>query len=70
MTDFFGSVRSIELQNTSLGEEETDVPPASGRGSDNEWAGHDTPVYMMSPRDVLVSLKCTPYVYTQLGVTV
>ncbi|XP_064395339.1 GPI-anchor transamidase-like [Halichondria panicea] len=56
VTDFFGSVRSIELQNTSLGEEETDVPPASGRGSDNEWAGHDTPVYMMSPRDVLANV--------------
>ncbi len=31
---------------------------ASGCGSDNEWAGKDTPVYMMNPRDVLVSVKC------------
>ncbi len=62
VTDFFGSVRSIELQNASLGEGETDVPTASGCGSDNEWAGKDTPVYMMNPRDVLVSVKCCLYV--------
>ena len=55
VTDFFGSVRSIELQNASLSVKETDISPTSGRGFELEWAGQDTPVYMMSSSDALVS---------------
>lgn len=55
MTDFFGSVRSIELQNTSLTEGEVDAAVESGRGSDAKWVGQDTPLFTMLPEDTVVS---------------
>ena len=56
MTDFFGSVRSIELQNTSLTEEEVGVASESEHDRGDKWVELDTPLEMLIPEAAVVSV--------------